>query len=899
MFILDGLWRRNGKNYVKDIVKGSTLFTPVISNTITVTGYNNYKTDSISLQTNMDENFLAALDTVAIRGLVENVYIEIGAIASEIFGLDEDPTIIKKKYFDERKQSPGKFGIHIGYSPAVRPYEGFNDTRNSIFYDEGAGELGRLLSEYIYWSVIDGKGIAELALAPWDKRIWNDEDSFFKAPTLRSVGSIAGTVAATAVTSIFTLGSSLPATIGIMALGVGISTTDDLIFNSLDAAYGYKTFSEAGFEFGKSVLMSAAGSLTSGIFNGIETTGTIFGEGLTKTAVNSVNGSASKVLVQTAMTGLQSATAGLTSSAIGAITYGSGNGFGWSNEVFKHGLNNIMTNTAASMASTLTTGTMQAINSGLSFSKLTGFSKENISDLLNLNSLLGSMAGQGINYAMGNDFTLNALNLSLLSKGKLNSGLIELHFGSNGSSMNIGTGGANVSIDNLAASIKGALVWNTNSRINSFIKMEKDNFDSSISLRGLYGFGDITQKGELWNILKRDTLISTNDESAFSAETTIIDGNRTIILSGYQTGMSVEDQMRLAAILGHEAYRDGYRAGEIDSFGNLITAESNFDELKIASIARLAMADRIDQDYNWFYNYNTDFALERILLELAIESGESSLFDYYLQTFYDNSSDYYFPKTSTGGNFQNINKDWKNIPLLDSKEVVDAINEQRLLDAFERYKAELTKDKLNDPELFDNFKKLMEVKENRETYGYKKEEFESIYLYACRLLSTKYAIEAITGLPFNSIKFHNYIKENRFYHEGANMDMGDMVKTMNSLSNGMFNVEAYKSIINPNEKDIYELEKSKTKYLACLKVKGASGGSHFVMVSDIEYFKDEEGNVGIKQVNVSNPWNGSTYTGKQSYAMSEIERWDIFKVTQTFTTTAYAEWYSKYRYLLN
>jgi hypothetical protein len=42
--------------------------------------------------------------------------------------------------------------------------------------------------------------------------------------------------------------------------------------------------------------------------------------------------------------------------------------------------------------------------------------------------------------------------------------------------------------------------------------------------------------------------------------------------------------------------------------------------------------------------------------------------------------------------------------------------------------------------------------------------------------------------------------------------------------------------------------------------------------------------VGIINVNVANPWNGTTYTGKQSYRPDQILRWDIFKVTPNNTS---------------
>jgi len=170
-FILGGFWGKSGNNYIKDIIEGSTLFEPVISRTVEVTGYKNYEMETITLNANLSESYLTGLNSLAINALLDSVFAEIQEIASEIFGIDKDIIIIKKQKtisgetidLDERQQTPGLFGAHIGYNPAVNP-ESKSTSRKGIFYDEGEGELGRLLTEYIFWSVIDGRGMAEISL---------------------------------------------------------------------------------------------------------------------------------------------------------------------------------------------------------------------------------------------------------------------------------------------------------------------------------------------------------------------------------------------------------------------------------------------------------------------------------------------------------------------------------------------------------------------------------------------------------------------------------------------------------------------------------------------------------------------------------------------------------------
>ena len=626
-FILNGLWRKNGNNYVKDIITGSTLFEPIITKTANVTGYKNYIMEPISLRTNIDENYLAGFDSIIIRGLVENVFLEVETIANEIFGIGKDSIKINKTYLKEREQSPGKFGAHIGYDPAVKPSEDMGSSKKSIFYDQGSGELGRLMSEYIYWAVIDGRGSAELEMAPWDKRMWDDSNSSFKAPSLRStgqfIGSVVGTVVAVAATPI-TGGASIGAAVGMATLVAGINSTNDFVFGALDVAFGYKTIDEAAFEWGKSSLINLSSSMISGAFSGFGGVGSVFSQGITSTAMNTAQGTVNKILTQTLLSGTQAFTTGLVTSAISGITYNSKDGWGYSGEIASAGFKNMLTSTVTSMASAFTTSSLQAVNSGFSLEKLEGFSKLNKSDLSKFNNLAGSLAGQGINYAMGNDFTLNLLNLSLLPGVKYSSGLLELHLGRGSSTMNIGTGGANISIDNLYSSLKGAMVWDVNSRISNYTK--KNSFDAENALRALYGYGDNVQTGQLWDILRGNTEIRTVADGDFRAETTIIDGKRVINLTGYQSGMKLEEQMRLAAILGHEAYRDG------------IVTEDNHLETRMATLTHTKMALKMLFDgQELAYDDN----LAKDISAYLKANGDMALFNDYVDSFYDSSGDFW------------------------------------------------------------------------------------------------------------------------------------------------------------------------------------------------------------------------------------------------------------------
>jgi len=621
-FIMEGLWRINGKNYEKDIIKGSTLFQSVISEKKTIAGYNDYKMESVSLKTNMDEEILLQLNTIAIRALINSAYEEVKSIAEDIFVKETNNEPLSK----DRKRSPGKFGEHIGYQPDVKPSNEFGKTKESYFYDQGDGELGRLMSDFIYWQVIDAKGNAELGLPFWDKKWWIDENSFFSSPTIRSIGAYATTIAITIASG----GTGLIA--GSIAMTALANSASNILFGALDAALGYKSLGDAAFDIGKSYATNLVSSFSAGKTSD-------FGKYIN----NNVSNPFWNVTTHTLATGFQTSISSIATNAINSFTY-TGGSFGLSNDIFSSGMKSAMTSTLTSMTSTFTTQSLTAINSGFKLEKLQGFSKLNANDIEKFNNLAGSLAGQGVNYAMGNDFTLNLLDLSLFKnlfnyENDYHSGLLELHLNRNGNTMNFGTDGANISIDNLAAFFRGLNVWDVNSRIGRFIKKEND-FDSAIALRNQYGSGDEKQKAQLWEILNGKTLIDTDPNGKVGAESVRDEnGKKVITLSGYKQGMSVEDQLIFGVVLGHEAYRDG------------IVTDNNTEETKIAVQAHTEMALRMIQG-----GYLSLLNNDNLLKDIVAYNIDGDYFKNYVNNNYDSSGDYW--KLLRDGTLVNDNKGW-------------------------------------------------------------------------------------------------------------------------------------------------------------------------------------------------------------------------------------------------
>jgi hypothetical protein len=647
-FITNGLWRRSGNNYVKDITKGSTLFTPVISETVTITGYANYIMEPISIQTNLDENFLSTLDSYTIHGLIENVLEEVNAYRDEIFGAEKgEPRDVGRQGSskEKRTQSPGKFGAYIGYNPDTK--SDFKDIkRELIFYDEGAGELGRLLADFIYWDIVDRKGKAEQALPDWDKRMWDDTGSSFKAPTIRSVGQIAGAIAA----AVFTGGTSL------IAIGTAIllNSASDIVFGTLDAALGYKTGDEAGFEMGKSLLINTTSSLIGAGTNYLSSTiktSSSFGNAALKGATSAVGSYTTSVASsyinaydfktgemdwETANSSWYSANT-IASTASAGVSSGLGSYLSNPNVIsnaqqkFLGGAINLA---AAGSAELAKYGVYTAYNlgSGMNLGDSVKKAYDDMDGLtiniLNMGSIFDIIAGGIARNNNDGQPAKSASGIKLMGNLKntfSKTGLLEMNFGSGGITSRIGTGGIDV----------GGALYDLTKRGIDYSRMQNiENERIRNIAMSTYINGDWTAENTSMRItsgLDDLQLYSEHDKIGY---TILKDGGKGRVISILDSG---NDKIN-AIYLQHEAYRNG------------IVTDDNSMETKLATWAHTEMARKMNLSWEEL-SQNENLVRDMIAYNMGMD-----FFNAYVDGNYDSSADYW--KLMRNGTLVNNNSGW-------------------------------------------------------------------------------------------------------------------------------------------------------------------------------------------------------------------------------------------------
>lgn len=931
-FVYDGKWSRQGNSYTKEVVVHSTLWEQYITENAYVEGFIAYTMNPWTLETDLSDGALANLDYRGIQALIARAQDEVARKSHEVFGKADDSENAaertKEVYFyrdvqigtrtekqiDEcgneyevsvpvyesqidasktvkKTWGAGEFGSHIGFDPTLKESPDANAGISDIWQDEGMGELGRLLRSYIYWSLKEAKGYAEANKPFYEKSMWDDRGDWFKAPTVRGVVDVGVTVAAAVVSG----GSSLPA----MLAAAAINMADDAIFTMADVSSGYKSWEQAGLDFGKKALSSAASIAVGGVFNGFDGAAGFFSDGL-NSGLQNVAG-LDGVIGRTMMGGLQTMTTSTVTSAINAVQW-TGSGLGWSSDAFSAGVQGGLASAATGMTSTFTSGALGLLNSGQGM--LSGFSSGNIGDVGKLNSFIGGLAGQTVNWALSGDFALNVANFNMFGiagadgKTLVSSGVLELHLGKNGITMNIGTGGAEASLGTIASAMSGLSVLGTNSWINSHVA--ESGLNIAAVLRAQYGFGDAAQRGQMWDIVKGRTRLNAagSTDQGPEAYTDTTDGTRVVTMTGYHDNMSIDEQLRMAAVLGYEAYRDGVRPGEIQADGTYETGNSNFAEIKEGTIARIVMSNKVDADYTGFLAKNQDFAFDSYLYGKSKELGDDQLFDTYLQEAFKNDADYYWPVTSTNGKHQS-NPAYKSIPLLNakSKEVVDQINQQRLAKSVEAYKTFLArregysgelskftpKNSKSDVELA----KAIEGNEGlQQDFGYSKMPFESLYAYGCMLTSAVYGADAASGKSHDIADANKKAKEMGLYLGESDLSKELLGKLMGALTDGMYRFDLV-SLPNgkPSQEMLQAIASSPEMYLAHLRIKKNGNGNayHSELLSQLDWQQSYSAHQSSATgVFTANPWAGGGYTANTYRKMNEIARWDVYKVTPTW-----------------
>ncbi|MDR1108597.1 MAG: hypothetical protein LBL19_06135 [Spirochaetaceae bacterium] len=329
-------------------------------------------------------------------------------------------------------------------------------------------------------------------------------------------------------------------------------------------------------------------------------------------------------MAQTAMTGLESFTTGTITSALSAVTYNSQDGFGFSRDLFDRGIKNALTGAVSAMTGSVTAGTM---NRGLD-----GFYGQLHADGEKLSSLAGGLAGQGVNYAFTGDYGLNVFNLDLLTGGKVNSGVLELHLGRVGTGMGFGTGGVDVSAGTVTGALRGLEAWQVNAQL--LTAKEKNARQYASQMRTLYS-GDAVTRAEFEAVLEGRTRYQENrsaegTESLYNYYT----GIKTVLLG--RDALEDGSSFGLNVIFSHEAYRNGRND---DPYGQLLERNN-------------AVAGHIGAALDLMKTYGTDSLSaglqgEALWYQYAQERQDYSAIETLLGA-YDTSRDYW-QLTATGG----------------------------------------------------------------------------------------------------------------------------------------------------------------------------------------------------------------------------------------------------------
>jgi hypothetical protein len=506
----------------------------------------------------------------------------------------------------------GDFGRHIGYAPQMQEHPDPSLGREENIRTPGTGELGRIMGDLAYYSILEGRGWQEADAAFYDRDLWDDRGStLFGLPleslSLRSAADLVSGVAA----AVGTGGGSL--------LGsVALSCADDALFTGADIAVQGADAGRALSELAGKVLSSGAGRL-------IGAGSVLIDEGIRSSGLLEL---ASDLGIVTAETALR----GYTSSAISAVDLSAlGTGHWFDTRVFSSGLENLSAEVLAGAVGTGVTGTL---NTGLR-----GFTGELYRNGAALNGTLGGLSRAGTEYALTGSASFNLLNWSDISGGGERHGLLELRIGGGErASLAFGAGGVDLSAGILAASAAGFETYRENLRILG-------SADSALTahapaLRALCSAGKSgmpAQEKLYHELLAGETLLRKDPRLAAAAVTTMIGGQRVITLGGQGIGGGARD-LSEGIILAHEAYRSGMREERT----------KQFRETAAAVLGHSLVAGQLAEVYG------KDILSERLRYEMqlaedAIRAGDSSLLTSYAARSYSQDGDYWKLVMEHGG----------------------------------------------------------------------------------------------------------------------------------------------------------------------------------------------------------------------------------------------------------
>jgi hypothetical protein len=530
-----------------------------------------------------------------------------------------------------RDGKEGKMEAHIGHEPIFKAKPNLNSTALKNVQETGSGEIGLIMLDYQWNSMLARQGIAEMAKPVYDQKFWinTSGDILLEPPTVRSAADMGMQIAAAMAMNTASAASGGSGFGAGMALYMGVNMMDDLLFGALDVAGGYRELEDVGRDLGKKSLVSAVGAVGGMAVSSLGVMENVSAS-ITRSLGEGFWGSMANTTAISALRGLQTFTSGTISSAISASYWDEDRGgLNWSRDLFREGFEGTLAGVASGITGSMASGLLGQLNLGANGVLAGGFNQPQKLDMARMNSFLGDMAASAVNYGMTGSASFNLLRYSEQFGDKLYStGLLELEIGDGGLSARLGTGGMDISPGTLGSAFRGIVNWSISG--GSEIAARRDDVKNmATALRSQWGYGDGEAKDQLMSILGGSVRLVKGDGNAV-AETIDGGGGRRVFLNRYQDEMSLDEQLFMGVVLQHEAYRDGTVTGN----NSLETREAVLSHTEMA-IRMLLGGESLASDSN----------LVQDIVAYLGSGGDAGKFNAYADGTYDSSGDYWLLKT--------------------------------------------------------------------------------------------------------------------------------------------------------------------------------------------------------------------------------------------------------------
>lgn len=797
----------------------------------------------------IDKGNIEYLDSYSINQIIENKYAELNLLYERIFGFG----------------SSGEFYKHVGFGPEFVENVDLKKSRFENISKNGSGELGEIMLDFIWNSIENSEGYAQLGTPLYDKKLTRENTIFgIELPSIRTLTDI------------------------VCAITSNISGQkwfdyfDDIIYGIMDVETNNKSLNEmiaAGVKIAASAAInSAASSLTSMAGN-----------------IASFGG---QVLAKSGIKAASSYLTSVASNFFESVDYTNGFTVDWDK------VNNgwIDQNTILNSLTSFGTETIKiGFNKGLNDFFLTdgtGYSLNSkvfdVSGMNIVNSNIANLSGAAFEYAVTGKTKLNILSANNLGmKLEDDIGLFELDFGKSEVTGRVGMNGTSV---NIPAILKALPSASDSVRI----------FDAKVQAE----FGNITRLGILNGI--NAAANSGLEIGVFSAKK---------VWNG-DINLSVENM----DVLGWA--RDS-NIGISDKFlDNNKDAAAQFASLLVHECAHVAGADEFQARVSGYETYSklkelyviTDDLYQNdsdiyVMTEILETAGKEGLFgalftgDAFNKS--EDSFDYYLMKTEDIGIRQT---DGENIQIIIgeswTKAMVEEYNEScyrknynsYIDDEFSKYvemnpDCEMTREEFINEGIakysdYSAFKNELIVERRKDCmvkpladYNFSLENYMTVYGYGCVLTTVAYAAYTANG-TLKTLNEVNEIVKNAglFTSQGSNqsacISYGENYRKAVNLVAGDNVLISFERVNNSNDmvQFIENIEKSEDAYICIARV---INDSHATMLKSQQArtIVNEKGETALTAISVIDPW-GYRYKGigRDTYDLSEVSNITAYKV---------------------